>query len=181
MCQRVKRSDAVWLSRYAGRVYRASFRDSQLAALFARGAALVPIPGSAVSTGARWPALQLALALSEVGFGLPVWPVLRRLVAVRKSSTAPVAARPRVCEHYASFCVTTSLVGVDRIVLVDDVITKGRTLLAAAARLREQPPNPDVRAFALIRTLGFASRMDHLVEPSHGRIRWARDDARREP
>ena len=182
ICHRVKQSNVVWLPRYVGRVYRASLRDQQLALLFNRGAVLVPVPGSAASsTATTWPALQLAVALKDIGFALPVQPVLRRQVTVRKSSTAPIAARPSVREHYASFGIAASFVGVDRVVLVDDVVTKGRTLLAAAARLHERLPHADIRAFALIRTVGFAPCMDHLIEPSHGCIRWLAGDAVREP
>jgi pyrimidine operon attenuation protein/uracil phosphoribosyltransferase len=68
-----------------------------------------------------------------------------------------------------------------RLVLIDDVITKGRTLLAAAARLRKELPHSDIRGFALIRTLGFVDRIERLAEPCHGVIRWAGGDARREP
>jgi len=181
LCLRVKRGDAVWLPRYAGQVYRTSFRDPQLAAVFTPNSVLVPVPGSAVTGTAPWSALQLAKALKDVGFGLPVRQALRRQVAVTKSSTAAIAARPSVRDHYDSFCVVASMMGVQRVVLIDDVVTKGRTLLAAAARLGELFPHTDVRAFALIRTLGFAWHMDHLAEPSHGFIRWAGRDARREP
>jgi hypothetical protein len=41
-----------------------------------------------------------------------------------------------VPEHYESFLVMPAPVMIRRIVLIDDVITKGRTLLAAAARLQ---------------------------------------------
>jgi orotate phosphoribosyltransferase len=68
-----------------------------------------------------------------------------------------------------------------RIVLIDDVVTKGRTLLAAAARLQAELPSVDIRAFALIRTQGFLPHLDHLTESCHGVIRWAGGDARREP
>ncbi len=67
------------------------------------------------------------------------------------------------------------------VVLVDDVVTKGRTLLAAAARLRSVLPSADIRAFALMRTQGFAHHIGHLAEPCHGVIRWTGGDARREP
>jgi hypothetical protein len=67
------------------------------------------------------------------------------------------------------------------IVLIDDVITKGRTLLAAAARMQSAFPSADVRAFALIRTMGFRQRMDSQVQPCEGVVRWAGGDARREP
>ena len=68
-----------------------------------------------------------------------------------------------------------------RIVLIDDVITKGRTLLAAATRLRVELPLSDIRGFALIRTEGFAEQIKHLEEACHGVVRWAGGDARREP
>jgi adenine/guanine phosphoribosyltransferase-like PRPP-binding protein len=86
-----------------------------------------------------------------------------------------------VQQHFDSFVATPAITPVQRIVLVDDVITKGRTLLAAAARLRNVLPDADIRAFALIRTQGYAHHMEHLQEPCQGVIRWAGGDARREP
>ena len=68
-----------------------------------------------------------------------------------------------------------------RVVLIDDVITKGRTLLAAAARLRVELPFTDIRGFALIRTQGLVDHIEHLAEPCQGVVRWAGGDARREP
>lgn len=181
VCERVKRSDPRWLPRYAGVVYRRSVSEPQLAALFDRGAVLVPVPGSSTTRDAPWPALQLAIALSEVGFGLPVWIGLRRDFAVRKSARAPSGLRPSVAQHFESFSVAPLTLPIRRLVLVDDVVTKGRTLLAAAARLRTELPCTDIRAFALLRTHGFVQRLDHLIGSCHGVIRWAAGDARREP
>ena len=181
MCERVKTSHPLWLPRYAGTVYRSSLQDQRLSSLFARGAALVPVPGSARTSDASWPALELAVVLSEVGFSLPVWTCLRRRYAVTKSATAAGSARPSVQQHFDSFVAMPAITPVQRIVLIDDVVTKGRTLLAAAARLRNVLPDADIRAFALIRTQGYAHHMEHLQEPCQGVIRWAGGDARREP
>jgi hypothetical protein len=181
MCERVKASHPLWLPRYAGGVYRWSLQNRELASVFCRGSALVPVPGSARTGDAPWTALELAIVLSEVGFSLPVWIGLRRRHAVTKSATAASASRPSVPQHYDSFAVTSAVVPIKRIVLIDDVVTKGRTLLAAAARLRSVAPAADIQAFALIRTQGFAQHIERLAEPCRGVIRWAGGDARREP
>jgi adenine/guanine phosphoribosyltransferase-like PRPP-binding protein len=86
-----------------------------------------------------------------------------------------------VQQHYESLVAMLPVLQMHRVVLVDDVITKGRTILAAAARLHSVLPAAEVRAFALIRTVGFAQRIERLEEPCHGVIRWAGGDARREP
>ena len=181
LCARVKAGDALWLPRYAGFVYQSSFADRRLAALFAPGAVLVPVPGSARTGTAPWVASRLALSLSEVGFALRLWTGLLRQYSVTKSATAPRAARPTVQQHYDSFVAVAPTVLVPRIVLIDDVITKGRTMLAAAARLQSALPCADIRGFALIRTQGFLPHIERLVEPCHGVVRWAGGDARREP
>lgn len=181
LCSRVKSIDPLWLPHYASVVCQTSFRDRRLAALFARDVVLVPVPGSSSSVATRWVALQLATALSAIGCAQRVWIGLRREVAVRKSATAPEGARPTVRQHYDSFTVAAPTICVRRIVLIDDVVTKGRTLLAAAARLQHELPHADIRAFALIRTLGFVDRIEQVMQWCHGVIRWAGGDARREP
>jgi hypothetical protein len=65
--------------------------------------------------------------------------------------------------------------------LVDDVVTKGRTLLAAAARVQEAFPCAEIRAFALIRTMGLTRNVERLVDPCIGEIRWRGGDACRTP
>jgi predicted amidophosphoribosyltransferase len=150
--------------------------------LFTREALLVPVPGSARSCHALWTAWQLAVALRELGVGRQVWVGLERRSPVRKSATALWGARPSVRQHFESFAVVPSPVpSPERIVLIDDVITKGRTLLAAAARLRCELPHTDIKGFALVRTLGFQSRLNRLLAPCEGVVHWAGGDARREP
>jgi predicted amidophosphoribosyltransferase len=181
MCMRVKNVDPLWVARYAAFVMQTSVNDAHLREMFAPNVVLVPVPGSMPAREGRSSALHLARALESLGLGMCVWPGLRRAHAVRKSATAPTAARPSVREHYESFVVAVPAQPLPRILLVDDVITKGRTALAAATRLRAALPDTDVRAFALIRTLGFADRLEGLAAWCHGVVRWTGEDARREP
>jgi orotate phosphoribosyltransferase len=74
-----------------------------------------------------------------------------------------------------------SALRLQNVVLIDDVITKGRTFLAAAARVREAIPGAQVRAFALLRTMGLADGVQSLLAPCRGEIRWIGGDAQRIP
>ena len=182
LCQRVKASDPRWLPRYAGQVASLCEREQVFARLFARDAWLVPVPGCSPARAASSPAGQLAMAFHALGLAHEVWPGIARRVAVTRSATALLGERPTVRQHYESFAVGPRRGSPPhRIVLVDDVITKGRTLLAAAARLRREFPHADIRAFALVRTLGFLGRVDRLLAPCEGVVYWAGGDARREP
>jgi hypothetical protein len=58
--------------------------------------------------------------------------------------------------------------------------TKGRTLLAAANRVHEAYPRSQIRAFALLRTMGF-SGVQQLLDPCKGEISWKAGDAHRSP
>jgi len=156
-------------------------RHYGLASLFGKRVVLVPVPGSVPSAAGVWAAERLALALRDIGLGYSVWPGVQRRFAVRKSATSLNADRPSVQQHYDSFLVSTPPTSPERIVLVDDVITKGRTILAAAVRLHEALPNADIRAFALVRTMGFIPDVTHFLEPCYGVVRWSGGDARREP
>ena len=184
---RLKSGDPTWLPVYAGQVRDEAMRDEALARLFGREVILVPVPGSAPSVTGVWAAGRLAVALHGVGLGKAVWAGIQRRFGVRKSATALNADRPTVRQHHESFAVTElpTVAGLStrpsRIVLVDDVITRGRTILAAAARLHEALPNADIRAFALVRTMGFLPNVTHSLELCYGVVRWAAGDARREP
>jgi len=182
LCQRVKTSDPRWLPRYAVQVLELCARESSFRELFARDAWLVPVPGCTPAAVESAVAHRLAVALHALGLAHEVWPGITRRVAVTRSATAVVGNRPSVRQHYESFSLALApRLPPRRIVLVDDVITKGRTLLAAAARLRGQFPHADIRAFAMVRTMGFLHRAERLLEPCVGFVHWGNGDARREP
>jgi hypothetical protein len=211
MCARLKDADARWLAHFAVQVWREHAANGHFAALFGRDVTLVPVPGSSPRTGAPWVGERLAWCLKDMGLACSVRPCLRRRHPVRKSAFAAAGERPSVLEHYASFVVEReearlggcaegsqvrpsdgSLRGLDgsrirgsgsapRLVLIDDVVTRGRTLLAAAARLREAFPGCEIRAFALMRTLGRGESPWRNPDPCEGEVRWLEGDARRIP
>ncbi len=145
---------------------------------------LVPVPGSEPWDSDFVSVTEhLAVALAREGLGQGAWAGLRRVRAVGKSATAAPGERPTVAKHYNSFAVeaTDSLAKSQHFVLIDDVVTKGRTLLAAAARLQDAFPGARIRAFALLRTMGLVPEVNRLLDPCVGEIRWRGGDAYRNP
>jgi hypothetical protein len=178
----LKEGDEHFMFKYAVRVRQQMQPAAVLAGFFLSDDVLIPVPRSAPKVGGTWAAAELARALVEAGVGSATWPGLRRISAVAKSATSAKGWRPSVARHYNSLLLAPPLkIRPGRVVLIDDVITKGRTLLAAAARVREALPHTQIRAFALLRTRGLISGIDNLLEPCRGEIRWMDGDARRIP
>jgi hypothetical protein len=158
----------------------------ELRDLFTPDAVLVPVPGSApLRLGERhqlWVPRRLCEALRAEGFGRTVLPCLERIAPVQRSAAAPVGGRPRPRTHRDSLRVNVPVDPPRRLLLVDDVVTKGATLLAAASLLQEAVPGAEVSCFALLRTLGLVREIDRIVAPVRGMIRCnAAGEAEREP
>jgi hypothetical protein len=150
--------------------------------VFGAAPLLVPVPRSSLPVdGGIWPAYNIAAALVANGVGAAVLPCLQRLKAVPKSAFAASGSRPKPLDHYDSIAAAKMVADREELCLVDDVITKGATLLAAASRLRETYPNANIVAFALVRTFGFVDNIDRIVDPAVGTITLRGDDAAREP
>lgn len=183
LCASIKTGDVKTLVDRAIQADATSRRFSSLASFFPAAAILVPVPGSSPAARARaTPSARLAVALWQHGIGKGIWFGLRRVRAVRKSATAARGARPSLWTHFDTIAVESiQRPRASHLVLIDDVVTRGRTLLAAALRLREIFPQADVRGFALLRTMGYSPAFDQLLMPCTGKIEWACDDARRSP
>jgi hypothetical protein len=178
----LKAGDASFIPKYALRV-RQQAKDLPLwEGFFGPTDVLVPVPRSTpFIPGGLWAAEELALALVKEGLGGAAWSGLQRVHAVRKSATAAPGERPTVSRHYESFSIERSPIEPQRIVLIDDVITKGRTLLAAASRVHDAFPCAQIRAFALVRTMGLIPGVQQLLDPCKGEILWKAGDAHRSP
>lgn len=116
------------------------------------------------------------------GLGKEASTCLKRSHAVPKSAFSLPQDRPTPARHFASLTVSRSLFAPRRITIVDDVVTKGATLVAAASRLTEAYPGCEVRAFAVIRTMS-RTEVDSILVPCSGVITYndTTDNSRRDP
>ena len=142
---------------------------------------LVPMPRSSlVAQNFLWPSRILAEALVKEGLGRDCQPLLHRMTAVRKSSTASPGERPGPEEHYESFRALSVTSRPRTVTVVDDVMTRGATMLAAVSRLRESLGDVSVRGFAFVRTTSF-DPVTAIAAPALCKITFAHGVLRRNP
>ena len=101
---------------------------------------------------------------SEVSF------LLRRRHRVSKAAFSKSSERPTAQVHYDSFACDFDIGAGASITVVDDVITRGSTMLGAIALVQHTYPNAVVRGFSLIRTMS-AEVLTELAQPTEGVIR----------
>ena len=76
----------------------------------------------------------------------------RKKAVPRSSAQKKAADRADPPLHYASLGIgEPTLLGVRKITLVDDVVTRGSTIMGAAARILETWPDARIQAFAVAR------------------------------
>lgn len=150
---------------------------------FSKDTFLIPAPRSApIVTGGVWPSLRICEELSSRNLGGEILPCLKRTTAIQKSATAR-GNRPNPIDHYNSVEVdkkTPRLFQPERIILVDDVVTRGSTFLGLVARLQESFPVADILCFGLVRTMS-RTDIDSMAAPVTGHITFELGAPNREP
>jgi hypothetical protein len=136
---------------------------------------LVPVPRSAPLSNkdALWPTHRICEALVAAGLGAEVAPLLIRRTAVPKSSTSEGPLRPSAELHYSSVEIDNEVpMLIDRpITLVDDIVTKGASLMGMFRRLKEAYPQRDISCFALMHTASKeAQEIETTKKPVRGSI-----------
>lgn len=179
ICYAMKQDAAGSISRMVRQV-QIRFGETPLGTILDPETTLIPAPRSApLVEGALWPARRIAEELVLCGLAKDVLPILRRTRAVRRSASAPRGERTTIVEHLESLAIDAVLASPPRITIVDDVVTKGRMLLATATIIRHRFPQADLRAFALVRTIGLQPDVEAIMLPCVGVIRERRGDAER--
>lgn len=77
---------------------------------------------------------------------------------------------PKPIEHYNSMAVKETLDDPKEILLIDDVITRGATLLGAANKLADAFPNAQIHALAFMRTKSDPAEFVRILDPCKGKI-----------
>ncbi len=131
--------------------------------------ALVPVPRSSpIRQGNLWPSLLICEALLEQGLG---GSIEQCLIRTKETAKAAFTSGPRkVATHLESLelQLKRDLTTPTRFLLVDDIVTSGSTLFAAASLFEE---SDEVRAFAVLRSIS-DGEIESPLEPVVGRIRY---------
>jgi hypothetical protein len=150
--------------------------------LFEPGVILVPAPSSSPTPrdldiplrggekDFHWVPRRICEAL-VVGSRSASWlPLLRRDSRVTRSSRAQAQDRPTPLDHFESLSCRRELLAARRYVVVDDVVTRGATLLACASRLQEAYPEAEILGFALLRSESSPEKFLSILDPRVGTI-----------
>jgi len=181
VCSGVKGGKAAFLTTAVTRLGE-KWQAAGMADFFGPDVVLVPAPRSSpLVAGALWPAELLCQEIVRQGLAGRMEPALRRIKAVPKSAFAKWGERPTVALHLETMEATAWLPEDRHITVVDDVITKGRTLYAGCVLLQEAISGADVRAFGLVRTMGLVPDVAEILDPVVGILKSAWGDVVRIP
>jgi hypothetical protein len=146
-------------------------KDAELVKFFEGEVSLVPVPKSApLAPGAFWPAHKICEQLLSVGFGNEILSNLVRKYPTKKSAyTQAGVPRLEPDEHCKSFEWNGGLIAPKKIILIDDVVTRGSTFLGAAQLIRKHFPNIEISGFAISRTIK-KFNITSIIDPCVGKI-----------
>lgn len=136
---------------------------------------LVPAPGHAPlkSTGQLWATRRLCEVMAAAGLAKVALPIVKRIETVPSSHMVRAGeARPTAKLHLDTLAAHPDLVErPTRLLVVDDVLTRGATLLGCASCLREAYPDAEIRGFAIARTRStYDCELASPIEPAVHRI-----------
>ena len=148
---------------------------------FGQNVSLVPVPKSSLmQPNTLWVSEKIAKALSRQDFG-EFYPCLKRVKPLQKAAYAVPLNRPKAIDHYNSLECQQLVHRPKELVLIDDIVTRGSTLLGCANRLKEIFSDVPIRAFAIIRTISDPDRFTKIENPCIGTITQYNNDTIREP
>jgi predicted amidophosphoribosyltransferase len=154
----------VLMSRFISELILKNIGTLPFAHFFDTQPILVPIPNSSLmKENSLWVPQRIATALHEKGYGIGVADMLRRVRHLPKAATSLSEKRPKATNHHTSLEIQDILTMPKNILLIDDVITRGATLMGAANKLNEKYPGVNILAFSAMRAEDFHDVYDPCV------------------
>lgn len=134
---------------------------------------LVPAPNSHLyREDSLWTAREICKVLLQGLLAKEVITCIKRTSPIRRSSQYKTAQeRPSVTEHISSLTVDNLAICPREIIIVDDVLTLGRTTVACAIKFKEICPNTDIKILAISRTKNLEPFINSL-NPEQGTINY---------
>ncbi len=163
------------MSEWVARTVQQQLRNLPFAFFFKPDAVLVPVPRtSLMQPDTLWVPHRIATALVKKGVGKEVAVCLARVTPLRKAAWSRPSERPKAKDHFATMSVQGRISdpSPNMIVLVDDIITRGATLLGAANRLAEVFPTARICAFGAMTTISRPDDFVGLYKPLLGTIQY---------
>ena len=138
---------------------------------FTKDVILVPVPGSMLTKpDTLWVPKLLAEALVRRRLGSSVSLCLSRVASVPKSATSRPQDRATPARHCETMEIRHMITKPTSILLVDDLVTRGSTLLGAACRIAELYPDVNIKAFAAMRAVSGGDEFNGIMDPCTGTI-----------
>lgn len=155
---------------------------SPLKGFFSPLATLVPMPSSSLRLpGGQWVPKKIAGTMFRAGLGTSADILLERTEPIPKSAFSSAPERPRPQTHYRTLGLCPTLIDPERILIIDDIVTRGASMIGAASVLAEAYPDVPIAGFALIRTISNNDDFRTLVDPCVGTITCKANSTHREP
>lgn len=169
-------------TRYLASVLARHINKYALKSIFGPDVVLVPMPSSSKPLpGGLWVPQRLASAFVDFGLGAHALPILKRMETIPKSAYSAPGHRSSAQRHYETLRTSRLLFAQERVVIIDDVITSGATMVGAASVLAEAYPSTQIMGFAMIRTISNAAEFVKLIDPCVGTITRRGDSTHRDP
>ena len=169
------------MSEKIAQIIKENLGDYPFSDYFNENTTLIPIPKSSLpQKDDLWVPQRVTTALAKIGLGKSE-ECLFRETPLPRSSKVSAPNRPKTSQHYDSMKVKELLFKPKEIILVDDVITRGATVLGAVNRLAEIFPDIRIRVFAVMRTISNSDEFSKIVDPCTGTVSLIGIDTSRVP